>query len=419
VLAADPSMADGVFSVDPFTKGDLGGEVSLPGLYWGFDVSTCFVTKEAAAGAYYGLTAKAKRIFVRVQKEYVNSKCGYSPKYYHCSIVDGGCTACTNCLDTPEYFFEDVADSVVKFSKAFATRSWTRDTLSLKSTTPADYFVAEEVGTQSFVNATSLMSKAFSMGGRIVDLPGQQFSVHVPETAQDSCEAVLFSVGTAVSVGGYDSMAAALVKRGFAVAIVDPEKNWPTKLNVDKLRDAYAHAKENLVAWSNGACGSISKWLIGGHSAGGGTAHKVLAVDPSMADGIFSVDPFTKGDLGGALNLPGLYWGFDVSTCFVTKEQAASAYYGLSEKSKRIFVRVQKEYITTKCGYSPKYYHCSIVDGGCTACTNCMDTPEYFFEDVADTVLKFSKAFAIRSWTRDTLSLKSATPADYFVAEDV
>ena len=56
-----------------------------------------------------------------------------------------------------------------------------------------------------------------------------------------------------------------------------------------------------------------------------------------MANGIFSVDPFTKGDLGGVANLPGLSWGFDVTTCFVTKKQAAAAYYSLTDTEKRIF----------------------------------------------------------------------------------
>jgi len=263
------------------------------------------------------------------------------------------------------------------------------------------------------------IAEAASTTGKIIDLPDHQFKVHSPAGTQASCEAILFSVGTSVSVGGYDSMAAALVKRGFVVAIVDPEKGWPTKLNEDKLRFAYSHAKENLLTWSEGACGSISKWIVGGHSAGGGTAHKVLAADPSMADGVFSVDPFTKGGLGGMVNLPGLYWGFDVTTCFVTKEQAASAYYSLTDTDKRIFVRAQKEYVNSKCGYSPKYYHCSVVDGGCTACTNCMDTPEYFFEDVADSVQKFSEGFAKRSWSVDVLGLKSTTPVDYFVGADL
>jgi len=188
-------------------------------------------------------------------------------------------------------------------------------------------------------------------GSKLVDLPKQQFKVHVPESNQASCEAVLFSVGTSVKVDGYDSLAAALVKRGFAVVIVDPEKGWPTKNNVGKLRDAYTHAKENLVSWSGGACGSISKWLVGGHSAGGGTAHKVLAAEPSMASGMFSVDPFTRGDLGGVVNLPGLYWGFDVTSCFVNKEESAEAYYGLSAADKRIFIRAKKEYVISRCGF--------------------------------------------------------------------
>jgi len=48
-------------------------------------------------------------------------------------------------LDTPEYFFEDIAESVQKFSEAFAKRSWSVETVGLKSTTPVDYFVATDV----------------------------------------------------------------------------------------------------------------------------------------------------------------------------------------------------------------------------------------------------------------------------------
>merc|ERR1719203_2501646 len=161
--------------------------------------------------------------------------------------------------------------------------------------------------------------------GKIIENPGQQFAVHTPSTHGGSCAAVLFSVGTASSVTGYDSMASALTAKGFIVAIVDPEMGFPFKNDVDKLHDAYSYAKDNLVSWSDGACGSISKWLMGGHSAGGGTAHKVLAMNPSMADGIFSIDAFTNAGLGEhKVDLPSLHWGFDVTTCFVTKEDAAA-----------------------------------------------------------------------------------------------
>ena len=106
---------------------------------------------------------------------------------------------------------------------------------------------------------------------------------HTPAGHQSSCEAVLFSVGTSVSVDSYDSMAAALVKRGFVVAIVDPEKGWPTKLNVEKLREAYAHAKDNIVSWSDGACGSVSKWLLGGRGVVG--QERMQPISPRMPPG--------------------------------------------------------------------------------------------------------------------------------------
>lgn len=250
---------------------------------------------------------------------------------------------------------------------------------------------------------------------KVVDVPGQQFKVHYPASAQDSCRAVLFSVGTSTQVKGYDSMAAALVEKKFVVAIVDPEKGWPFKLNVKKLGDAYALARAELLSWSDGACGSISMWLVGGHSAGGGTAHKVLAADPSLADGIFSVDPFARGVPKETVNLPGLYWGFAKTTCGAKKDEAAAAFYGLTETDKRIFVRAHEEY-EQGCR-NPTYHHCSIVDGGCIACSTCGPTPDFFFPDVANTVQTFSDAFSKTSWA--DVSLETSTPIDEFVGVDL
>lgn len=200
----------------------------------------------------------------------------------------------------------------------------------------------------------------------------------------------------------------------FLVGIVDPEKGSMTKLDVDKLRTAYAFAKENLIGWSGRACTSVNKWVIGGHSAGGGTAHKIFADDASMADAIFSVDPFTRGDMGGDVPLPGLYWGFDVTTCFVAKDAGAKGYYELTQRDRRVFMRAERKMQLGKCGYAPRYYHCSIVDGACTACTNCADTPEYFFEDVANSVDAFAKALS-GTWSRNNVAIQTTTPIDIFV----
>jgi hypothetical protein len=229
--------------------------------------------------------------------------------------------------------------------------------------------------------------------------------LHFPDAPQASCEAVLFSVGTAVDVNGYDSLAQALTKRNFVVAIVDPQKGNPTKLSVEKLHAAYTHVKENLVDLAGDKCQSVSKWIVGGHSAGGGTAHKVFAQDSSMADAVFSVDPFSavtpspveeshegrssEDTIIQGLDIPSLFWGFDVTTCFVSKEKAAKGHYEATTPSKRVFVRAKRIMQWCDCGHSPKYYHCSIVDGGCMGCMNCMDTPVFFFEDVANSVRIF------------------------------
>jgi len=255
-----------------------------------------------------------------------------------------------------------------------------------------------------------------SMGLRKQNSAGRiEWSLHYPAASQTSCEVVLFSVGTGASVGGYDSMSKALTDQGFAVAIVDPERGSMTKLNVEKLRAAYSHVKEIFVGEAGDKCQSVSKWIVGGHSAGGGTAHQIFARDPSMADAVFSVDPFARADIVGGVNLPSLFWGFDVTTCFVNRRDGAQGYYLATETEKRVFVRAQREMAWTLCGYSPRYFHCAIVDGGCTACTNCKATPDYFFDDVAKSV----RVFVDNLEGTFAPSFDMQVPTDIFVDTDV
>lgn len=250
--------------------------------------------------------------------------------------------------------------------------------------------------------------------GNVITTRNQQFKVFTPTAQGTSCDAVLFGVGTATGVNGYDRMAEALTGKGFVVAIVDPEKGWFTKNNVGKLREAFAFAQDNLVSWSDGTCSSVRSWILGGHSAGGGTTHKVVSLNPSMADGIFSWDPFTNSGLRDyTVSVPGLYWGLDTTTCAVTKKDAAEAYYELTETKKRILVRIySKEQSANWCAN-----HCSIVDGGCIVCQPCMPTPQYFFDDVAESVHAFSRALGRSDFLG--LTLKLTTPNDNFVADDL
>ena len=112
-----------------------------------------------------------------------------------------------------------------------------------------------------------------------------------------------------------------------------------------------------------------------------------------------------------------MYWGFDVTTCFVGKDDAAKAAYYHS-MSLRAFYRVDRVYGWTWCGYSPKYFHCSFCDNHCPACTNCKYTPTYFFEDVAESVDKFITALVNGTWSKQNLQISASTPLDLFVDSD-
>jgi len=83
---------------------------------------------------------------VRVDRVYSWGPCGYSPKFFHCSIADGGCPLCTNCMVTPSYFFDDVARSVNAFvNSALLQDAWDPSSALVKTQTP----------TQTFVGSTS------------------------------------------------------------------------------------------------------------------------------------------------------------------------------------------------------------------------------------------------------------------------
>merc|ERR1740121_489547 len=242
----------------------------------------------------------------------------------------------------------------------------------------------------------------------------QEYMVYWPAGNRESCDAILFAVGTTISVEKYPDMAATLVEKGFVVVVVDPEKGSMTKLNAEKSKAAFDFAKANLMSWVP-SCGRVSKWIVGGHSAGGGTAHAVVAANPSIADAMFQVDPFDLAMNGKSATVtkPVLVWGFDYTTCFVSKENAALMAYENTDNERKVFVRVQRQNVWSSCGYGPKFLHCS-VGGGCAVCGSCADTPPEFFKDMASTVDQFLVDAFARSWAPKVGDLKMDVPLDVF-----
>lgn len=236
------------------------------------------------------------------------------------------------------------------------------------------------------------------------------FAVHSPAGTNSECDAVLFSVGTAMKVEGYTAFADKVTSHGLVAVVVDPQTGSPTKLDAEAWTSAMLYVKENLLTWTT--CGSIRKWIMGGHSAGGAAAHESLLLNPSMADKIFSVDPFPRGDFAGNVELPALYWGFDHTTCFVKADKAAKEAYLRTTNEERAYIRVHNHRLGGVCGTTFNYHHCSISDEGCKFCSDCGGSmsESTYKDDVA-----LSLAIFISSGVQQLSTQSWTTPAARYV----
>ncbi len=240
--------------------------------------------------------------------------------------------------------------------------------------------------------------------------------VHLPASSSASCDVVVLAVGTAMSTSSYDSLSGAISSYGYATVIIDHNVGGLTKTDAADYAALVAEVKAALPQWAAAKCAAINHYVLGGHSAGGQAAHYAVAADPTLADALFSIDPY---NISGAanINLPYMVWGFNVTTCFVTKADAAQAAYQKST-GKRAFYRVEAAYSWGPCGYSPKYFHCSFCDGHCPACTNCQLTPASFFVDVAASVNAFIQSAFYTPWSKAALNINTTTPLTLFVDSD-
>lgn len=250
------------------------------------------------------------------------------------------------------------------------------------------------------------------------NLANGKIRIHYPNPAPAACEAILIGVGTAMSRSGYDNLSAAISSYGYIVVIMDHNPGNMVKTDATKFRNCALEVKAGLLTWlASTNCSAISHWIMGGHSAGGQAAQNAVSGDPSLADAVFSIDPYNCSNTG-IVSAPSLYWGFDVTTCFVSKNDAAKAAYYRSS-GPRAFFKAAKKYTWGPCGYSPLYFHCSFCDNHCPACTNCWYTPSYFFADVANSVNNFIQAAFYGAWSKSALSIgNSRTPHTLYVDGD-
>ena len=221
-----------------------------------------------------------------------------------------------------------------------------------------------------------------------------------------------------MSISNYDKLSEEIIKYGYVTVIMDHAPGNMVKTDPQKYAALANDIKMNLNSWLGGiGCNSVTHWLMGGHSAGGQAAQNAISNGLTQADAIFSIDPYNANNAGN-INLPAMYWGFDVTTCFVEKNDAAKAAY-LHSQNLRAFYRVAKKYSWGPCGYSPKYFHCSFCDEHCPACTNCVITPQSFFVDIANSVNKFITAVFYGNWSKSALTINATTPLTLFVDSEL
>ena len=245
-----------------------------------------------------------------------------------------------------------------------------------------------------------------------------QYRIIYKNPSPASCEVFILGVGTSMSRADYDNLGNAIANTyGYVVVVMDHNPGNMVKTDATKYRNCTMEVQSNILTWMAGTgCTSVAHWILGGHSAGGQAAQNAVSADSSLADGMFSIDPYNI-EGAGHVDGPAIYWGFNVTTCFVEKSDAAEAAYYYTD-GPRAFYRVKKVYSWGPCGYSPKFFHCSFCDGHCPACTNCMTTPSYFFTDIAKSVNKFITAAFYGTWTKANLTISSTTPLDLFVDSD-
>lgn len=273
---------------------------------------------------------------------------------------------------------------------------------------------------RQFLASLSLLSAALCSGTVLAytdySMSNGGVRVHLPTTSSASCDVVVLAVGTAMSTSSYDTLSGAITSYGYATVIIDHNVGGLTKTDATAYAALVAEVKANMPTWAAGKCGGINHYVLGGHSAGGQAAHYAVAADNSLADALFSIDPYNISSAAN-INLPYMVWGFNVTTCFVTKADAAQAAYQKST-GKRAFYRVEATYSWGPCGYSPKYFHCSFCDGHCPACTNCQLTPASFFVDVAASVNAFIQSAFYTNWSKAALNISTTTPLTLFVDSD-
>jgi hypothetical protein len=212
--------------------------------------------------------------------------------------------------------------------------------------------------------------------------------------------------------GNYRTLAGQIVSYGYVFVVTDSAPGDPFgKADPAKYAALVKDLKNNLLSWTSAQCNNLSHWIIGGHSASGQGAHAALSADATLADAVFSADPYDCSSLGN-IQVPALYWGFSSPTCLVNPNAAAKACYArTSITAGRAMHKVQVTMKLALCGLVPNYHHASFIDYGfdlgTIGCFSCLPNPNSFYADVANSLSKFINARFYGFWNKANLQVRA------------
>ena len=183
----------------------------------------------------------------------------------------------------------------------------------------------------------------------------------------------IFGVGTDMRSSNYMTISKEIVTRCKSVLfiVLDHNPGNLVKLNGNKFASNANMIASNpskyfpkvKVEEGGGGVSTSILFVIGGHSAGGSAAIDAmndghLTFTPV---GFLGLDPYSSSDFKGLhIPCPGLFWGFDKTTCFVKINKAAEACYDISPINARALYRVHND--------DGNILHCIFADDGCLAC---------------------------------------------------
>ena len=182
----------------------------------------------------------------------------------------------------------------------------------------------------------------------------------------------IFGVGTDMQSSNYMTISKEIVTRCNAVLFIVLDHNPG---NLIKLDGAKFASNANMIASNpskyfpsvkvegGGGVSTSIMFVIGGHSAGGSAAIDAMNDGQLLFTpaGFLGLDPYgTSGFKGLHIPIPGLFWGFDKTTCFVKINKAAEACYDIAPVNARALYRVHND--------DGNIQHCIFADDGCLAC---------------------------------------------------